>query len=133
MSLTAEITAEKDPPRFTQGPLIVVDSGCQRVDGFHAIVRDHGNGTTTLPTAYVALYDNAVLYATAPDLLAALKRLAIQMNNLLMVADVPARFSADFNSGQRQAEAAIAKASPHPGEPRGDSAGLPETLQKDVV
>lgn len=48
------------------------------------------------------------------DLLSASKRLTIQMNNLLMVAEVPARFAADFNDGQRQAEAAIAKAESRP-------------------
>lgn len=109
MSLTAEITAEKDPPRFTQGPLIVVDSGCQRVDGFHAIVRDHGNGTTTLPTAYVALYDNAVLYAAAPTLYAALEELFIRYKQLADCGDA-GNWSLEDTPQGKQALAALSQA-----------------------
>lgn len=54
--------------------------------------------------------DVARLIAAAPELLEALERLCIQMNNLIMVCDVPERFSEAFNDGQRQAEAAISKA-----------------------
>lgn len=53
---------------------------------------------------------NARLIAAAPELLEALKRLSVQMNNLIMVCDVPERFAEAFNDGQNQADAAIAKA-----------------------
>jgi hypothetical protein len=54
------------------------------------------------------------LIAAAPEMYEALKRLTVQMNNLLMVADVPDRFAASFNDGQRQADAAIARAEGRP-------------------
>lgn len=54
--------------------------------------------------------ERARLIAAAPDLLEALQRLTVQMNNLLLVADVPDRFGPLFNEGQQQAQAAIAKA-----------------------
>ncbi|MDB5445656.1 MAG: hypothetical protein JWQ97_973 [Phenylobacterium sp.] len=53
--------------KHTPGPLIVVDGGCQSVRGFLAIVRDFGDGTTSVPTAYVARQDDAALYAAAPE------------------------------------------------------------------
>lgn len=53
---------------------------------------------------------DARLIAAAPDLLATLKRLTVQMTNLLLVCDVPDRIGPSFNDGQREAEAVIAKA-----------------------
>jgi len=53
---------------------------------------------------------NARLIAAAPELLAALKRLKDQMTNLLLICEPPARFAESFNSGQKQARTAIAKA-----------------------
>lgn len=55
-------------------------------------------------------HPDARLIAAAPELLEALKRLSVQMNNLIMVCDVPDRFAEAFNEGQRQADAAVAKA-----------------------
>lgn len=44
------------------------------------------------------------------ELAEALKRLMTQMNNIILICDVPQRFAESFNAGQKQAEAALAKA-----------------------
>lgn len=98
-----------DKAQPTPGPWFTV----QHFDGWTVQDREGGGGVM-IAQNYAdndkRIGPNARLIAAAPDLLEALQRLAVQMQNLIMVCDVPERFAAGFNEGQRQADAAIAKA-----------------------
>lgn len=110
-------------PRWTPGPWLAAAKPSSIV-GWPVVAPPNGRGICTITwqpkpghvdvEAYNTFYQeceaNARLIAAAPELAEALQRLTVQMNNLLLVCDVPERFGADFNDGQRQAEAALAKA-----------------------
>jgi hypothetical protein len=68
-------TTPKREGEWTPGPLTVVASGCEQVNGFLAIARDFGDGVTSVPTAYVARPEDAQLYAAAPTMAKALEQI----------------------------------------------------------